>query len=132
MKNKTIVIGTFDYDVYEHLSARLSGLNYHVRFVQRGVKILSEILENDVDLLILDLDLAGVLGLEILPVIRRLRPRLPIILITDDLNDNKHRLAAEMGITYQTYKPVSTAETLAIATATVRLLERQTFEFAAL
>ena len=132
MKKKTIVIGTFDHEVYEHICAKLGNSKYNVRFVQRGVKILLEILDNEVDLLILDLELTGVMGIEILPVIRRLRPRLPVILITDDMNSKIRKLAAEMGVTYQAYKPMSTAETQAIATATERLMERQMFEFAAL
>jgi DNA-binding response OmpR family regulator len=130
MRRKTIVIGTFDYQVFEHLYTKLSSSYFDVRFVQRGVKILLEILDNEVDLLILDLDLAGVLGIEILPVIRRLRPRLPVILITDDMNTRIRKMAAELGITYQAYKPISVAETEAIVSATERLMERKTYEYA--
>ena len=84
-----------------------------------------EILDHDIDLLILDLDLAGVMGIEILPVIRRLRPRLPVILITDDVNSRIRKMAAELGITYQAYKPMTAAETEAIVSATERLMERK-------
>lgn len=132
MPNKYIVIGTFDYDVYDHLKDRLCNDDAQVTLVQSGSKLLLELLDNKVDLLILDLDVTGVLGIEILPVIRRLRPRLPIILITDDMNAKIRKIAAEMGVTYQTYKPMSNAETQAIATATERLLDRQLFEFAML
>ncbi|RPI00973.1 MAG: response regulator [Calditrichaeota bacterium] len=124
-RRKTIVIGTFDYQVFANLNSKLSGANYDIRFVQRGVKILLEILDNDIDLLILDLDLAGVLGIEILPVIRRLRPRLPVILITEDVNTRIRKMAAELGVTYQAYKPMTNAETEAIVSATERLMERQ-------
>jgi DNA-binding response OmpR family regulator len=132
MQNKYIVIGTFEQDVYDHLRDRLSNDDAHVTLVQSGSKLLLELLDNKVDLLILDLDVTGVLGIEILPVIRRLRPRLPIILITDDMNAKIRKIAAEMGVTYQAYKPMSNAETQAIATATERLLDRQLFEFAML
>jgi DNA-binding response OmpR family regulator len=124
-KRKAIVIGTFDYQVFVNLNSKLAGANYDVRFVQRGLKILMEILDHDIDLLILDLDLAGVMGIEILPVIRRLRPRLPVILITDDVNLRIRKMAAELGITYQAYKPMTTAETEAIVSATERLMERK-------
>ena len=132
MPNKYIVIGTFDYDVYDHLKDRLCNDDAQVTLVQSGSKLLMELLDKKVDLLIMDLDVTGVLGIEILPVIRRLRPRLPIILITDDMNAKIRKIAAEMGVTYQTYKPMSNAETQAIATATERLLDRQLFEFAML
>ncbi|MBN1478916.1 response regulator [candidate division KSB1 bacterium] len=132
MQKKTIVIGTLDQQVFEHLQVRLSNAQFHVQMVQSGVKVLLELLDNKADLLILDLDLAGVMGIEILPVIRRIRPRLPVIIITDDMNSKIRKLAAEMGVTYQAYKPMSTAETQAIAKATERLMERQLFEFASL
>lgn len=131
MRKKTILVGTFDYNVYESLKARLNNSGHDVRFVQRGVKVLLEILDHDVDLLILDLDLAGVLGMEILPVIRRLRPRLPVILITDDMNTKIRKMAAELGVTYQAYKPMSTMETDAIISTTERIMEKKSLDYLA-
>lgn len=127
---KTVIIGTFDYQIYEHLNEKLESANFTVRLAQRGVKILLEILDNEIDLLILDLDLAGVMGADILPVIRRIRPRLPVILITDDMNAKIRKMAAEMGVTYQAYKPMSNAETNAIALATERLINRPVYDYA--
>lgn len=121
---KTIVIGTLDHQIFANLNTHLASAAYEVRLVQRGLRILSEILDHEVDLLILDLDLAGVIGIEILPLIRRLRPRLPIILITDDLNLRIRKMAAELGVSYQAYKPVTPSETEAIITAAERLIER--------
>ncbi len=123
-KKKLIVVGTIDFGVVEGLKQRLNGADYEVRFIQKGISVLVEILDNDVDLLILDLELAGVMGVEILPVIRRLRPRLPVILITDDFTHRIRKIAAELGITYQAYKPMSQNETEAIITATERIVEK--------
>jgi len=61
---------------------------------------------------------------EILPVIRRLRPRLPVILITDAFTHRIRKIAAELGITYQAYKPMSQNETEAIITATEKIVEK--------
>ena len=124
-KMKLIVVGTIDFGVVEGLKQRLNGENYEVRFVQKGISVLIEILDNDVDLLILDLELAGVMGVEILPVIRRLRPRLPVILITDDFTHRIRKIAAELGITYQAYKPMSQNETEAIISATEKIVEKK-------
>ncbi len=124
-KKKLIVVGTIDFGVVEGLKQRLNGENYEVRFVQKGISVLIEILDNDVDLLILDLELAGVMGVEILPVIRRLRPRLPVILITDDFTHRIRKIAAELGITYQAYKPMSENETEAIISVTEKIVEKK-------
>jgi len=123
-KKKLVVVGTIDFGVVEDLKQRLNGDTYKVRFVQKGISVLIEILDNDVDLLILDLELAGVMGVEILPVIRRLRPRLPVILITDDFTHRIRKIAAELGITYQAYKPMSKNETEAIISATEKIVEK--------
>jgi len=123
-KKKLIVVGTIDFGVVEGLKQRLNGADYDVHFIQKGISVLVEILDNDVDLLILDLELAGVMGVEILPVIRRLRPRLPVILITDDFTHRIRKIAAELGITYQAYKPMSQNETEAIITATEKIVEK--------
>ena len=125
IKKKLIVVGTIDFGVVEGLKQRLNGENYEVRFVQKGISVLIEILDNDLDLLILDLELAGVMGVEILPVIRRLRPRLPVILITDDFTHRIRKIAAELGITYQAYKPMSQNETEAIISATEKIVEKK-------
>jgi len=125
IKKKLIIIGTIDFGVVEGLKQRLNGENYEVRFIQKGISVLIEILDNDVDLLILDLELAGVMGVEILPVIRRLRPRLPVILITDDFTHRIRKIAAELGITYQAYKPMSQNETEAIISATEKIVEKK-------
>ena len=127
---KTIVVGTFDSQIYEHLRLRLESSGFEVVLARRGVKILLEILDNEIDLLILDLDLAGVMGMDILPVIRRIRPRLPIILITEDVNAKIRKVAAELGVTYQAFKPMTNAETNAIAIASERLTSKPAFDFA--
>lgn len=129
---KTIVIGTVDVEIYNHLRAELDGPDYAVRLVQRGVKILLEILDNDIDLLILDVDVAGAMNVDILPVIRRIRPRLPVILITEDVNAKIRKMAAELGVIYQAYKPMTNAETNAIALATNRLTRRPLYGIAQL
>ncbi len=129
---KTIIIGTVDVEIFNHLRAELDGPDYSVRQVQRGVNILLEILDNDIDLLILDVDLTGIIAVDILPVIRRIRPRLPVILITEDVNAKIRKMAAELGVIYQAYKPMTNAETSAIARATNRLISRPLYDIAAL
>jgi len=105
-----IIVATLDYSVFRSLSQRLARDDYEICLVQKDAAVLTEILDGQVDLLMLDLELAGVLGLDLLPVIRRIRPRLPVILITDDVTQRIRKVAAEQGITYQVFKPVSAPE----------------------
>jgi DNA-binding response OmpR family regulator len=123
-ERKTIVIGTLDYAVVQALGRRFHRDKYDLRMCQRGVDVLIEILDHDVDLLILDVDVTGVMGMEIMSVIRRVRPRLPVILVTDDYTHQIRKLAAEQGITYQVFKPMSEFESDAIMQATETIMER--------
>ena len=121
---KRIVIGTLDSQMVEALKKKLGKGNYKFYVVQRGIDVLVKILDHNIDLLIMDIDLAGIMGVEVLPVVKRLRPRLPVILITDDFNHRIRKVAAELGINYQAFKPISTSETDAIVSATETIIER--------
>ena len=123
-ERKRIVIGTLDYGVIRALGGRFHSNEYDIRYYHRGADVLIEILDHDVDLLILDVEVTGSIGMELLPVIRRLRPRLPVILVTDDFTNQIRRVAAEQGITYQTFKPMSESETDAIVQATETIIKK--------
>ncbi|MBN2000295.1 response regulator [candidate division KSB1 bacterium] len=123
-EKERIVIGSIDYDVIRALGRRFNSDEYELVFVQKGVNILHEILEKEVDMLILDLEISGTMNVEILPVIRRLRPKLPIVLITDDFTHQIRQVAAQLGVTYQAFKPMSDNETDAIVSATSQIIQK--------
>ena len=123
-KTQQIVIGTLDSSIVETLKAKFSGFNFHIHVVQKGLDILTKILDHKIDLLIIDVDLAGMMGVDVLPIVKRLRPRLPVILITDDFNLRIRKIAAEIGVRYQAFKPISDSESSAIASATERIIEK--------
>jgi DNA-binding response OmpR family regulator len=123
-ERKRIVIGTLDYTVIRALGRRFHRNKFDLRTCQRGVDVLIEILDNDVDLLILDVDVTGALGMEMMSVIRRIRPRLPVILVTDDYTHQIRKVAAEQGITYQVFKPMSEFESDAIMQVTEMIIEK--------
>ena len=121
---KRIIVATLDYNVFRSVSQRLARDDYEICLVQKDAAVLTEILDGQVDLLMLDLELAGVLGLDLLPVIRRIRPRLPVILITDDVTQRIRKVAAEQGITYQVFKPVSAPEADDIVSIAERVITK--------
>jgi len=124
-RKRLVVVATIDRMIEETLGNQLSSPDYNLSFVRKGTDVLAEILEKDVDLLILDLDLSGVMGIDILPVIRKIRPRLPIILISEDFTYRIRKLVAEQGITYQAIKPMSEEEAGAIGMATEKIIEKK-------
>jgi DNA-binding NtrC family response regulator len=121
---KQIVIGTLDNKIVDSLNQKFKGSDFHVHIVQKGLDILTTILDQKVDLLIIDVDLAGMMGVDILPIVKKLRPRLPVILITDDYNLRIRKIAAEIGVRYQAFKPISDTESNAIASASEKIIEK--------
>ena len=119
-----IVIGTLDNSIVDSLKEKLGESHFHIHVVQKGIDILTIILDYHVDLLIVDVDLAGMMGIDILPIVKRLRPRLPVILITDDINLRIRKIAAEIGVRYQAFKPISDFDSNAIAVATELIMEK--------
>ena len=86
-QHKVLLIATTDPEIRKSLTALFNQEIYEVNFVQRGADVVLRILEKDMDILILDLDMYGNVGIEIIPVIRKLRPRLPIVLVSDDFTN---------------------------------------------
>ncbi|OPZ68666.1 MAG: Response regulator receiver domain protein [bacterium ADurb.Bin478] len=102
---KRIVLATMDRGMEDALKKHFTQLACEFSCVQRSMEALSDLLDHGLDLLILDMDLYGNVSIDVLPVLRRLRPRLPVVLLSDDLTQNIRTIAAEQGVTYQTEKP---------------------------
>lgn len=115
------MVATCDRSLEEMLRAQLAN-DYRVECVRRGAEAILQMLEKEVDLLLVDIDMTGQVGMEILPVIRRLRPRLPVILISDDFTYRIRKGAAEQGVTFQSVKPRSSEETHDIVTIMEKII----------
>ncbi|HOT96227.1 MAG TPA: response regulator [bacterium] len=106
---RMVVVATSDRQLEETLREQMA-TEYRVECVRRGAEAILQMLEKEIDLLLVDIDMNGQIGTEILPVIRRLRPRLPVILISDDFTYRIRKTAAEQGVTFQSVKPRSSSE----------------------
>ncbi len=120
-----IMVASIDVNIQSSLGELFDSEHYCVETINRAGEVLLALLERTVDLMIFDLDLQGIMGPELLPVIRKLRPRLPIILVTEDYTLSIRKIAAEQGMTYQTFKPRNTAETRAIIHASEKIIEKR-------
>ena len=118
------MIATTDPEIRSALSERFNSGLFDVHFVPHGVEVILNLLERETDILVLDLDMHGNVGIDVLPVIRKMRPRLPIVVISDDFTNRIRKVAAEQGMTYQAFKPNTQAEVGAIFTATEKILQK--------
>ncbi len=74
--------------------------------VSTGVDALRELSKDHFDLVITDIRMPGLTGLDILPTIRRLKPGTPIIAMTAYGSDDVRRRAFERGATTYLEKPI--------------------------
>jgi DNA-binding NtrC family response regulator len=124
-ENRAMLIASIDTDVKEALRQQLKGHGFCLSFAERGIDVILQILDKNYDSLLIDLDMNGIIGVEVLPVIRKLRPRLPVILISEDYTHRIRQVAAEQGITFQTFKPKTFAEAKAIVIAAEKIMEKR-------
>jgi len=74
--------------------------------VSNGIDALEKLSENHFDLVITDIRMPGLTGLDILPTIRRLKPETPIIAMTAYGSDDVRRRSLERGATTYLEKPI--------------------------
>jgi len=124
-RRKRIVLATSDRGVEDSLRKKFSELHYELFTVSRGLEAVTEMLDHDVDLMIVDLDMTGNVGVDVIPVIRRLRPRMPVVMLADDVTFQIRKVAAEQGVTFQTSRPRDHRETHDIVEATEKIIAKR-------
>jgi CheY-like chemotaxis protein len=90
-------------------SLEFSGREYIVVDVPSGEEALEEISRGPVDLLVADLKLPGISGLDLLAQARELNPRLRAILITGHPSHEARAKAEELGVIAFMPKPIRTS-----------------------
>jgi DNA-binding response OmpR family regulator len=87
--------------------------------VSNGVDALRMLSKDSFDLVITDIRMPGLTGLDILPRMRRLKPDTPIIVMTADGSDDMRRKSYERGATIYLEKPIHLSKLRAVIRETV-------------
>jgi len=74
--------------------------------VNNGADALGKLSKDHFDLVLTDIRMPGLTGLDILPRIRRLKPKTPIIVMTAYGSDDVRRRSLERGATAYLEKPI--------------------------
>lgn len=121
-RKKQIVVATVDPEIEAIFARDLADVRFQVTCLRKAGDVLLHILEDKVDLLIVDLDLSGIHGIDLVPIVRRSRPRLPIVVISRDFNYQVRQMVAQEGVTYQIFKPLDMREVSELVTTARTLL----------
>jgi len=121
MKEKILVIDD-EKDILELIEYNLSKNGYRVKTVTSGEEALELIKENDYDLIIVDLMLPGVDGLDLTKIIKadKQKGSIPIVMVTAKGEEADRVAGLEIGADHYVTKPFSPRELVAIVKATLR------------
>jgi DNA-binding response OmpR family regulator len=115
-----ILIAEDDIPVAKFLSGGLSNEHYDVRIAAAGGQIMPMIESNPCDLLILDLNLPGVPGLDALRQVRSVKPHLPVLILTGSARVEDRVDGLDSGADDYLTKPFAFSELLARVRALLR------------
>ena len=123
MSRKNILIIEDHTDLANILSLNLSDLDYDVKHADDGLKGLNYLENETFDLVILDLMLPGMDGLEICRRIRNQNNYTPVLMLTSKSSEIDRVLGLEIGADDYVTKPFSVREVMARIKALFRRVE---------
>ncbi len=115
-----ILIAEDDLPVAKFLSGGLASEHYDVRVAAAGGQIMPMIETNPCDLLILDLNLPGIGGLDALRQVRSVKPHLPVLILTGSARIEDRVDGLDSGADDYLTKPFAFSELLARVRALLR------------
>jgi DNA-binding NtrC family response regulator len=111
MENHPIIlIATPEPLTRQELLGRLSDQGYQAIAVERGSDALLGIAEENVSLVILDSSVQEPSGIKTVEILRKMRPRLPVIVLSADHSVEAGREILQHGVFYYFVKPLDLAE----------------------
>jgi len=117
---KSAVIASEDPAIIDQISGIIVKHNYSIILAKTALNSILKILEKQVDLLIVDLAFPQTTSLDLIKIIKRMRPRLPIIVLSEDFSLNTVRKFIESGVFYCAMKPVQIYEIEHVLDAVMR------------
>lgn len=109
-RTKKILLASPDATLLDRLSRVLREASHAVASTQRSGRLLYRALEDPFDLVIMDLDLEDLNGIEALQILRRAKPDLPVIVITGALRERESRQLSGEGVAGHLRKPIEVAD----------------------
>ena len=102
-----VLVGSFDTAAVESMKGFISAkYNREVTGVTETSELILEVIGRELDLVIIDTNLKGLPPAKTVQIVKRCRPSLPVIVISDDYTVATGSRIMEQGVFYYMYKPV--------------------------
>jgi DNA-binding NtrC family response regulator len=107
-ETKSILFAISDDGMKEQVFEVLNGVaTYSLTWVGDSGDLLLKILDKDIDLAIIDENLAGMAGSKLIKIIKKSRPRIPLIIISSGNSKEELAWVLEQGVFYFIFKPIN-------------------------
>jgi DNA-binding NtrC family response regulator len=111
LRKKSILSASSDADVKRRVLEALNGIDTcSLTWVGDSGDLLLNILDKDIDLAIIDENLTGISGSKLIQIVKKSRPRIPLIIISSGNPGEESAKVLEQGIFYFLVKPVKGEE----------------------
>jgi len=110
MEEGTVLIASNDEPLAEYLYHQLNDLGWTISRTGRFSELLRRVKEGEADVLILDSQIEGIPADELIPLIKKNSPGLPLIALTDDPSVEMSKRVRLQGIFFLAMKPIDPAE----------------------
>ena len=118
--NTTVLIVDDERSIRVSLRTILSGLGFVIVEAARGEEALSLVRTAQFDVVLLDINMPGIGGIEVCRTMRRTAPRLPIVMLTVQGSEDRKVEALDAGADDYITKPFQLRELIARLRAAVR------------
>ena len=110
MKSKTILIAYQDDLWAKSLSTFFHGIGYRVEVVRILSEMIRKVRNGNIDVVLLDDEIEGVRACDVVLLLKRINPRIQVIMISSEESLDLARRLRGAGIFYQAMKPVDLEE----------------------
>ncbi|MBL7197396.1 MAG: response regulator [Candidatus Omnitrophica bacterium] len=109
-RTQTILIADSDNAIKLSLSMFLTREGYKVQTAKIFSEVIQKVQNIGVDVLIMDVELSGIKGYEIVPILKKMDPKLPIIIMSNDSSLELAKKVRETEIFFYAIKPLDLEE----------------------
>jgi DNA-binding NtrC family response regulator len=107
---RIVLVAEADPYIRQAISDRLSAQGYQVVTAERGSEVLLAVVENAAGLVILGLELQEPAGIKTVEILRKMRPHLPLIVLSGDCSIETGRQVLQHGPLHYLIKPLNLDE----------------------
>ena len=121
-ETKSILYAISDEGMKEQVSDVLNDIaTYSLTWVGDSGDLLLKILDKDIDLAIIDENIAGMAGSKLIKIIKKSRPKIPLIIISSGNSKEELARVLEQGVFYFIIKPINGEELNAAVASGLKL-----------